>query len=236
MRKTICVNCLLTNSTVDQYSISAMSYTKYIYAKFYPEWRPGMKCTFSKPCKSEAVSFSAFCMWHGGKLPTYYSKMLGPTIREAIEQQLLATSDAAAFSLREEVELSKQFVIARVEQWQLAHDLPTTDKRRYIAIELAELNLTAAIESVNKLKLGAAKVLSLNRLGRLNAQNVWAVVEQIVRIAHESFSEFPDLVIGFETKIREHVRLFEMENESKGTTLTPDIDVTAMDNTISQFE
>lgn len=211
-------------------------------------------------CRQLVVNGTTRCRWHGGlrlralqqkpvpvrirSMPRFYSRVLSKSLNEVIDAELLAPVDEQ-LSLLEELSLSRQMVADAAQLWSKYRDELrelTEAKARGITevtdaiIELARCRYEMACQAqqsiltfVKEMGESAAR-LHVAGKDKLNVLTLQSVTNQIVRCAHEAFQHDQRAAEEFERLIRTSIRVPGMTAE--GTDLTPDMDVTAMDDSI----
>ena len=193
-----------------------------------------------KRCKRWALIGARTCQFHGGRtaqnrvvptdhLPMFYAKVLNKTITEIVEQQL--ESDPA-----EQVGVFEELALVRVHAQQavaLYNAATEGDEVKSETVMAAGSLMVDVLQTVADFAK-TASTISSQQAGKFSIHNLRHVINQIVRIAYDVFGEKYDVLAKeFERQVRERIR---MPNEVDGTHLTPDLDVTEMDDMIPAAE
>jgi len=182
-------------------------------------------------CRRWALRGRDYCQFHGGRrgpvrtdrLPMFYSRQLNRTLQEAVESQL-EMAPREQLALFEELALMRLTAQRTVSMWNAAVETgkPETE-------QMAVALMVEALKNVEHMCTAAARVES-TAADKVSIHTLKAFVSQIVRIAYETMGEeHVELARKFEKLVREEIKL---PSEEEGTTLTPDADVTRMDDTV----
>jgi len=123
-----------------------------------------------KRCRRWALQYSNFCQFHGGrralsyqlhkgiyKLPSYYSKYLGPKLSERVHDALNKPHDEQV-ALFEELAISRSFAI---EALKLAQPLFDEEMSKKLTVETKAAimqNLRDSLDAVKNMVLAASKI------------------------------------------------------------------------------
>jgi len=184
-------------------------------------------------CKRWAIKTRRFCQFHGGRcagkgrgiadLPSIYRKHLKGAIQKAVEAQL-DSPPSEQLSLFEELALVRVTAAQVVALWGAAHE--TENAEAQIA---ASVLMRDALKDVISTCQAAAHIDAVAK-DKFSLSAIHHIVNQIVRLAYEAFGDDPrakDFEILINSKIKVPI-------EHTGTLLTPDQDVTDMDDTVPQ--
>lgn len=180
-------------------------------------------------CRKWACVGSKYCKTHGRrgryarikKLPRFYAKELTATLQEYVEASL-GTPSYEQLNLFEELALMRATASEAVKLFSAAQKSKNQETRVQAAMLVQE-----ALKHVVTTCEIAARVDAAGK-DKISVHSVEQVVQQIVRIAYEIFKNENE-VRAFEKEIRTHVRIV---GGTVGTSSTPDIDVSNMDDTV----
>jgi len=188
-----------------------------------------------KICRNFALRDSRFCKFHGGArdralgrgvrvnhLPRFYQNVLTKTVAQLVEDQLGASPNEQ-LQIYEELALMRVAASQAVRLYGAALELGKDD-----IINNASVLMRDALESVVDTCETAAKI-EASAKDKFSIHSLQQVVNQIVRLAHEVFGDDQSKVEMFERLMRTKIKMPVGES---GTTLTPDQDVTEMDDTV----
>lgn len=191
-----------------------------------------------KPCMQYALKGSNYCQFHGGRrpagtrinhLPRIYSRVLNKTLGDLFEE-FLNQDPSEQITLFEELALMRATSLDAIRLWSKAHEHEVTEKNHD---KIMELRLTAGNIMRDCLKDVQSMCESISNIDakakdKISAHQLLYVINQIIRMAHESFGNDPRVHL-FEKLIRERIKVHAGEG---GTNLTPDQDVLEMDDSI----
>lgn len=188
-------------------------------------------------CRKARIKGATCCKYHGGKwqswpstvvklyrLPMFYSKVLGPTLKSYVEQ-CLDLEPHEQFDLVEEVMIMKGMMSQSIAMYEAACALPDGPKKLAVVV-MAGDSVKQGLKDVADMAHKAAQIRASMK-DKVSVHNIQYVINQIIRIAHESMPEGAE---AFESLVRSHVKL--PTAGVQGTTITPDQDVLDMDSTI----
>lgn len=167
--------------------------------------------------------------------PSFYDKVLTPTLREAVNAQLEQDLDAQT-SLFEELALMRTFASKFVAMYGAAVESGNDAK-----IMLAGAALQDALKSVADMCERAHRLREKNK-ERFSYHDVQHIVDQLVSIHHEVASDYQDriahvkegdyrqLAALFESAVRD--KLVLPNSQIKGTNMHPDETAALFDNTV----
>jgi len=168
-----------------------------------------------------------------GSMPVAYSKYLNDTLRERLVE-LSGGSVEAQLDLREELALAKMTVEDVVSVYsatcQAAETLGPDHAGAAEAKLYAGQQLRSTLKDLFDLAERLAKIAYSPTRAQIPVALLGMVLDQVVTEAYDVFGEEPEVIQKINelsTRIKS-VRLPSLE----GTTITPDMDVTAMDRTI----
>ena len=136
-------------------------------------------------------------------------------------KQAMRSDASLQFNLREELALTR----AAASESVMYYDMALTTNNSELRLKAADLMSSALKEVVDI--AGKAADIESKAADNLSAFQVQAIVDQIIRIAYNTFGERAD---EFERLIQSRVRLPSSGHD--GTDLTPDMDVMEMDASI----
>ena len=167
-------------------------------------------------------------------LPTFYRTHLSRSLSDALA--LVAENDAQALELREELRLQRVAADSAVVLYGQALDMrqaapdEETQKQAQRVVDEAAAVMKVALKDVSEQVLVAAKVESLSA-DVFSPAAVRQLVDQIVKICYVACGDDnQDIAERFSEMIRTDLRL--LASDSRGTNLTPDVDVLEMDRTV----
>lgn len=189
-------------------------------------------------CKNWQMRGSKFCAKHGGRryrkqfnsvnnshLPRFYRKVLTPTLQEAVEQGIgLPPNEQLSFY--EELALTRHSAEQAILLYTIALDSKDSN-----SIMLAGEVMRHQLRQVIDVGLRIAQIESTMK-DKITVAHVSQIVDQIVRCAHASMDETD--AKRFEETVRNTVRL--PTDASAGTQVTPDMDVSEMDELVPREE
>lgn len=172
----------------------------------------------------------------------FYTEVLKPTIARRVAAQLQGSAFLEQISVEEELALMRdgasQAVAAYADVVEKHAEKP--DENMTQALLVTSAVMRDALKDVVAMAKDTATLHEMRqKLNGAVAAVMSDVVQAIVRAAWEIFED--DHKIGeLEKRIREHLemRQFPVQDgeDLRGTTLTPDMDVTAMDASIPRIE
>ena len=204
-------------------------------------WKAGRRC------HAFHMKDRLFCWFHGGcrrtregrdivrisHLPRFYSRQLGKTLHEAVEEHLSAAPEEQ-INLFEELALTRVIAGDAVALYsatcEALKDKPADDKQAHAAKDLAGSIVIDAMKHVSDVCTKAAQIEAQAK-DKFSVHSVTHVVNQIIRVMYELCEpEHHDIAVKFEHAVRTQVKLPRITTD--GTELTPDEDAVAMDATV----
>lgn len=187
--------------------------------------------TNGKRCRKWRLKNASTCQWHGGRsgslrtriavLPNFYKNVLSHTLQQAVE-------DALDCDVTEQVSLLQELALMRLTARDAVALFSAAQKSDKVETrEFAGEIMVAALKNVQVIAEAAARIHAGGK-EQYSIASLQVVVHQITRIAYELMPD-ETLAMEFERRVRERVKLPSNEG---GTLLTPDQDVTSMDETI----
>ena len=168
--------------------------------------------------------------YRGKPMPRFYSKFLTRTLSDAVEEAL-AVSPKEQLQLFEELALIRDYAGQGVQLYSQAREAaaahPDNAKLQDLVVAAGGLMLDQLRSVINTCE-SAARIDAAAK-DKVSVHTMHFFVDQIVRIAFESFGD-DERAHEFERQIRTNIKLPSAGNE--GTSLTPDMDVIAMDASV----
>lgn len=191
-----------------------------------------------KRCRKWHLRDSDFCQFHFGRtnkrapiknntgkllgMPHFYRRVLRSTLQETFDE-LVLKAPAEQVQLFEELALMRLTVLDCVK----LYDIASSTNKPEIILD-AGMTMRLALKEVADLCSKAASIEAAGK-DKLSVHHITFVVNQIVRLAFETFSEHTELAEEFERRVRTDIKLPSVQG---GTLLTPDQDVEGMDDSI----
>lgn len=183
-------------------------------------------------CRKWRLKGARTCEFHGGRqaqryvrvddLPSFYSKRLTRTLRDALKEALEAPPHEQV-SLFEELHLVRQHAGDLVELYGKVAETGNLEAMITVGAQMSN-----ALKEVADLAL-KAKTATEKSTDMVSIHHIGYLVNQIVRLAYNTFSDHQDLAEEFESLIRSDIKL---PNQQAGHTITPDQDAIEMNATV----
>jgi hypothetical protein len=170
-------------------------------------------------------------------LPVAYSKYLGDTLAERIKE-------LAEQPPEEQLDLSEDLALVRITArdaaimydalyaQELSDVTEGTTKTRLLEARLAAGQiLRDALKQVADMCEQYVRVAYAPNRATVGVTNINLVVGQLMQEAHEVFGESPEMIAKV-MELADRAKRIRLPNEDQMTTITPDMDVLAMDKTI----
>jgi hypothetical protein len=168
-------------------------------------------------------------------MPRVYAKYLSKELTRTLEEQL-AVSPQEQLQLYEELALMREAAGQAVKLYSVAHEAartqPENTKRQELVVTASQI-MAEALKNVQGICEAAARCEAQAK-DKLSIHQLYFFINQIVHCIHEAAGgdvEFAERVVQ---AIKTGVKLPSFGPE--GTAVTPDMDVTAMDNTVPRLE
>lgn len=193
-------------------------------------------------CPHWALRGQRRCRHHGGRggatrgvaarmfrlkrYPAVYSKYLSDKLLSKMAE---ASGQKDALDLSEELKLVRVAALDAVQLYDVTQQLPSDDKSAQEMRLAAGLVMREALEAVGDMAKRAADI-EKSRDDRVGVGQLHVIVAQIVDMAYEAFG---DEHVALVRKFAEQIKTIRLpSDEVKGTMITPDQDVLAMDETV----
>lgn len=226
--------------------------------QFKKGWRPDTHPKFCKAdlgggrqCKAWALRGAKYCKFHGGykggrnfvdkSMPRIYRRHMTQSLHAAVQEQM-AVSPAEQLQLFEELALMREVAQQSVRLYGAASE--ALERAEAEGLEepkrkkLEELTMSAGMvlqdqmRSVSDICDRAARIDAQVK-DKISVHTLHHFVDQIVMIAYKSFGELGEdspLVKDFVQRIRTEIKI--PSTGAEGTSVTPDMDVRDMDETV----
>jgi hypothetical protein len=161
----------------------------------------------------------------------FYGKRLGKTLTRVIEEQM-GVDPQEQLSVLEELTLMKETCVPTLAAWERIHEAwladPGNEKLRQ-ADELYGTHVRALMGEVVDTALKAERIVNGGK-DKFSLETLLFIRNQIIKLMYDVCErhDVHDVAREFESLIVEHVRL----PKQAGTDITPDEDVTEMDDSI----
>lgn len=217
-----------------------------------PKWMCGAN-TRHGPCKRWKLKGAERCQFHGGRqqqqarggnfkrqnsglyaMPRFYTKFLTKSLSDALEEST-GVAPSEQLQLYEELALVRIAAGDAVKTWAVATQAleECTDAKKKPVLEnlrdMAACIMRDHLREVVSICESAARIES-NAKDKVSIHQLHYFVNQIVRCAYHAFEDNIENAQVFEEYVRKTIHLPSPGNE--GTSLTPDMDVQAMDDSI----
>jgi hypothetical protein len=180
-------------------------------------------------CERWALKGSNYCQFHGGRrkgqgkywtqsVSRFYKRALTESLEAALSEHTAMKPDDQ-LALFEELALVRESASAHVKIYAAALE---TGKQDTI-LAAGEL-MALSMQRVAEMCKAAASVNSTQK-DKFSIHDLNYIIEQIVRISYDCFKD-EDLVNVFAHRVRTELQLHEKD---RGTSITPDQEVTEMD-------
>lgn len=213
-----------------------------------------VKSGYAEPCGRTPAKDSPYCARHStsgnvrrlyrlktshaarSELTKVYRSVLSPALRQVIDDQLNGRMPAEQLQLYEELALMRhaatQAVVLYDAAVQLVNSKDKGDAQAAATLMSATELMKAALKDVADLAKAAAQIDNMAQ-DKLSVQQLAVVVDQMVRVASDVFTAHgvaDEVVEQFAGEVKDRVKIPMLE--TRGTLITPDEDVIAMDATV----
>jgi len=205
-----------------------------------------------RKCGNWALKGIDYCKFHGGaavkaareKLSVtqprpkdmarlrFYSKRLGPKLEEFVAQ-CVEQPETEQLQLFEELALMRALAGEAIQLFSAASEIPETNPKRHDLILNAGMVMQTALEQVRIMAKTAAEISAAGK-DKFSVHALHDVKMQLLRIVDVAFGHDEEGLKRFADLVETQLRLPKVGVE--GTTITPDMDVTQMDELIPYVE
>lgn len=160
-----------------------------------------------------------------------YYRQMGPKL-QAFVDECIAQPESDQFNLTQELALSRDLLDEAIGLYEKAKALKDNDPRKNSLLATAGSLLATASKEVRETCRVGAEVFNTAK-DKYSVHTLLDVVSQIKRMIRQCFEHDPDALEVFDNMLSERLRLPKIGTD--GTTITPDADVMAMDDSIPRI-
>lgn len=162
---------------------------------------------------------------------TFFAKRVGPKLRAVLEEA--AADHKSVYSVVEEITLARDAATPIVAIYEkLRYDPPEGIPKQQLdeMLVVAGRSQMTAMDELTRLIERGARIVSLEA-DKLHPHIIDEVMKQVMRFVQISFPNDMEGLKRFDQLLTEELQLPSL-NDGRGTTITPDQQVMAMDSTI----
>lgn len=186
-----------------------------------------------QPCTCPAVEGSRYCGRHQryhnnhARLPNFYNTVLGPTLKKRM-QEALEAPHYAQVQLYEELAISRSLAQEGIALASAALE-STNEDTKALAITVAQ----SALNHVRDMVTAVARIEQCTVKDKVPISAINIFIQQVMAAINTACNGDIELAKRIEDVIEQNVKVPMCdEDESAGTSRTPDQIVTEMDNTV----
>lgn len=190
-----------------------------------PIYKGGSRNVSIRPDHSEAINMAKL----------FYSKRLGPKLREAVEAQLNSSTTAELLSCKEELAIIREMAgqaldyHRRIEEHEISAAF-TEETKNKLLVECGQI-ATDALTHVVNVSEKVSRIIA-NDKNNVSPAFLNDFTNQITRIVRECFDHDTEGMIKFDQYLTDHLQLPSIGTQFIGARLRPCDDVADMDATV----
>lgn len=165
---------------------------------------------------------------------SFYAKRVGPKLKAVLEEA--SKNKMELLDITEEITLSRlatlkyMEVLEQIEELKIGVNNVTVESKQTLINNILPIVKRAWAEDSVLVERGTRIFTMLNNENKLSPNAIDEVVKQISKFHHACFHDHPDALAKFDNFLNNVLELPTLKG--RGTSITPDMQVMAMDATI----